>query len=225
MAFHKREPSKDITSNVHPTPLPTYYSQQLPRWTSKSAFENQKAFEYQEAFEVKTEQFAPTYPQFPAPLPRFDDIPLPPRPQRQRFPRKAILIPWILAAIFFLTTLWFTSIALGVRLFMVLQPASGNAPVQEIRVVINEDILRGSASAHTSFVTLSVSASMATATTSAPTSTNDGTIVPTPTGQLDTAPIRDADPLELVEDTTTFAPVPRNFKASPTGFITVARMV
>src|SRR5690242_17994330 len=122
MAFHRREPSKDITSNAHPTPLPTYYSQQLPRWTSKTAFEDQKPFE------IKAEPFVPIHPQFPAPLPRFDHIPLPPRPQRQRLPRKAILIPWILAAIFFLTTLWFISIALGVRLFMVMQPASVNAP-------------------------------------------------------------------------------------------------
>ena len=98
MAYHKREQSKDITSNTHATPLPTYYSQQLPRWTSKSAFENQKAFE------VKAEPFVPSYPQFAAPMPRFDEIPLPPRPQRQRLPRKAILIPWILAAIFFLST-------------------------------------------------------------------------------------------------------------------------
>ncbi|KAJ4991130.1 hypothetical protein SVAN01_03480 [Stagonosporopsis vannaccii] len=219
MAFHKREPSKDITSNAHPTPLPTYYSQQLPRWTSKSAFEDQKAFE------VKTEPFVPSHPQFAAPLPRFDDIPLPPRPQRQRIPKKTILIPWILAAIFFLTTLWFTSLALGVRLFMVLQPASVNAPVQEIRVVINEDLPRGTAAAHTSFVTLSISADMATASISAPTSTNDGTSLPAPTGQLDTAPIREADPLKVAKDITTIALAPRNFKASPTGFITVARTV
>lgn len=212
MAYHKREQSKDITSNTHATPLPTYYSQQLPRWTSKSAFENQKAFE------VKAEPFVPSYPQFAAPMPRFDEIPLPPRPQRQRLPRKAILIPWILAAIFFLSTLWFTSIALGVRLFMVLQPAASSPPVQEIRVFINEDMLRNTASAFTTAVTPSAVTSILTVTKSAPTPTNDGTVVPTATGQVDAALV------EVLTDFTTPAPAPRNLDARPTGFITVARM-
>ncbi|KAF2624227.1 hypothetical protein BU25DRAFT_163886 [Macroventuria anomochaeta] len=186
MVFHKREPSKDITSNTaYVTPLPTYYSQQLPRWTSKSAFEDQKAFD------VKTEPLDPCYPQFA--MPRFDDTPLPPRPQRRRLPRKTILIPWILAAIFFLTTLWFTSIALGVRLFMVLQPAPTSPPVQEIRVMVDGNIFSTTASAYTSFVTLSASAVTATET--------------------------------VVNEFTTIAPVPRNVKTSPTGFITVAKMV
>ncbi|KAG9197189.1 hypothetical protein G6514_002180 [Epicoccum nigrum] len=248
MAYHKREPSKDITSHAHPTPLPTYFSQQLPRWTSKSSFEDQKAFEAKEepsfGYTVRTdpivpsyshktepfyphktqpfpshktqpfhshkaEPFIPGYSQFPAPMPRFDSIPLPPRPQRQRqLPRKAILIPWILAAVFFLTTLWFTSIALGVRLFMVMQPAASTPPVQEIRVFINGDVLQSTASAI-------ISVPVLTAAGTAPTSTSGGIIVPTATGGLDTA---------AAKDFTTAAPLPRSLKARPTGFITIARM-
>ena len=221
MASHKRQQSKDITSNeTHATPLPTYYSQQLPRWTSKSAFEDQKVFE------VKTEPFHPIYPQFPAPMPRFDDIPLPPRPQRRRVPKKAILIPWILAAVFFLTTLWFTSIALGVRLFMVLQPAPTNPPVQEIHVLINEDVLRGTASAYTSFITLSATVTTTTATASATTSTNYASAEPTSTGLLVAAPIPNVEPSEGAGDSesTTRAPVPRFVNTSPTGFMTVTRV-
>lgn len=224
MAYHKREQSKDITSNAHATPLPTYYSQQLPRWTSKSAFEDQRAFD-EKTFEVKTEPFQPSYPHFAAPMPRFDDIPLPPRPQRRRFPRKAILIPWILAALFFLLTLWFTSIALGVRLFMALQPAPASQPIQEVRILLNEAMLHGTPAAYTSFLTLDISAATATATVSAPMLTEDGIAAPTSTGQMDTAQTRSAVPLELVNDTTTIAPAPRNLKTAPTGFITVARMV
>ncbi|KAH6618858.1 hypothetical protein C7974DRAFT_441445 [Boeremia exigua] len=216
MAHHKRGVSKDITSNAHPTPLPTYYSQQLPRWTSKSAFEDQKAFE------EKPEPFYPSYQQYPAPMPRFDNIPLPPRPQRRRWPKKAILIPWIIAAVFFLIALWFTSIALGVRMFIVMQPESASPPVQEIRVLITEDMFRGSASAYTSVVTVSVNAARATAIVSAPTSTNDGTTEPTSTGTLDRAPMPNSDPLE---DFTATAPAPRDLKSSPTGFVTVVRTV
>lgn len=220
MAYHKREQSRDITSNeTHATPLPTYYSQQLPRWTSKSAFEDQKVFE------VKAEPFHPVYPQYPAPMPKFDNIPLPPRPQYRRVPRKAILVPWILAAVFFLTTLWFTSIALGVRLFMVLQPTHANPPVQEIHVMFNEDMLHGTASAYTSFITLSASATTTTATSGAPTLTNAVSVDPTSTELLVAAPTPNFEPLKVAGDSDfTRAPVPRYIETRPTGFKTIARM-
>jgi hypothetical protein len=220
MASHKREPSKDITS--HATPLPTYYSQQLPRWTSKSAFENQRPFD------TKTETFEPCYPQYAAPMsipiPRFDDIPLPPRPQPQRFPRKAVLIPWILAGLLILLTFWLASIALGVRLFVALQPAPSNPAVQEIRIMINEDVLRGSASAYTAFVTLSASKQSSTTALNASPAIREGSAIPTTTSQLDAAPIPTGDPLEGVNKSTTGALLPTSFNKSPTGFITVARV-
>lgn len=225
MAYHKRELSKDITlhdsHDSHATPLPTYYSQQLPRWTSKSAFEDQKAFD------VKPETLNPIYPQFPAPLPRFDNIPLPPRPQRRRFPKKAILVPWILAGVFFLTTLWFTSIALGVRLFMAMQPAPTNPPVQEIHLLMDEGGLHDTASVYTSFITLYASATPITGTATAPTLTKGTTAEPTATGLPVAAPIPNVDPLEVASDSelTTKGSEPRNIKTSPTGFMTVARVV
>jgi hypothetical protein len=220
MAFHKREPSKDITS--HSTPLPTYYSQQLPRWTSKSAFEDQRPFF------TKTETFEPCCPQYAAPMsipmPRFDDIPLPPRPQPQRLSRKAVLIPWILAAVLFLLTFWLASIALGVRLFVALQPAPSNPHIQEIRIMIEEDVLRGSASAYTAFVTLSVDKQIFTAAAKPSPAIREGSAVPTTASQLDAAPTPVGDPLEGVNESTTSAPVPTRFNTSPTGFITIARM-
>ncbi|KAF3048127.1 hypothetical protein E8E12_010618 [Didymella heteroderae] len=224
MAFHKREPSKDITTNAsHATPLPTYYSQQLPRWTSKSAFEDQRPFD------TKTETFEPCYPQYAAPMsipmPRFHDIPLPPRPQPRRLPRKAVLIPCILAAVIFLLTFWLASIALGVRLFVALQPAPSNPPVQEIRIVINEDALHGSAFAYTAFVTMSAGVKLSTASVNTSPAIRDGSAIPTTTSQLDAAPTRIGDPLEAVNESTTAVPVPTSFSTSPTGFITIARVV
>lgn len=91
--------------------------------------------------------------------------------------------------------------------------------------MINEDMLRGPASAYTSFVTLSASVATTTATVNASPAIRDGSAVPTITGQLDAAPTPLNDPLELVDESTTIAPVPRNVKTSPTGFITVARVV
>ncbi|KAF3052739.1 hypothetical protein E8E11_010506 [Didymella keratinophila] len=220
MAYHKREPSKDITS--HATPLPTYYSQQLPRWTSKSAFEDQRPFD------TKTETFEPCYPQYVAPMsipmPRFDDIPLPPRPQPRYLPRKAVLIPWVLATGLFFLTFWLASIALGVRLFVALQPAPSNPAVQEIRIMINKDVLRGSASAYTAFVTLSASGQTSTAAVNASPVIREGSAVPTTTSQLDAAPTPVGDPLKGVNESTTGAPVPTSFNTRSTGFITVVRV-
>lgn len=220
MAFHKREPSKDITS--HATPLPTYYSQQLPRWTSKSAFEDQRPFDHD------TEKFEPFYPQYAAPMsipmPCFDHIPLPPRPHPQKIPRKAVLIPCILAALLFLLTFWLASIALGVRLLVVLQPAPSNPAVQEIRIIINEDVLRGSTSAYMAFVTLSASKQTSTVAVNASPVIRQGSAVPTTASQLDAAPTV-GDPLEGVNESTTGAPVPTSFNAIPIEFITVAGAV
>ena len=214
MAYHKREQSKDITSNEsrHTTPLPTYYSQQLPRWTSKSAFQNQKVFD------VKTDLYA-------APMFRPDDIPMPSRPQRWRIPQKAILVPWVIAAVFFFTTFWLASIALGVRLFMVLQPVPSNPSIQEVHVLINKDVLYGPAFEYTSFVTLSSSA-RTTVTVSAPISMNDAVAVPTVTGQLVAAPIRNLGSLELASNSKSLTTVlvPIVAKTSPTGFVTLTRI-
>lgn len=220
MAFHKREPSRDITSNA--TPLPTYYSQQLPRWTSKSAFEDQRPFD------IKTKTFESCYPQYTAPMcipmPRFDEIPLPPRPQPQRTPRKAFPLLWFLASIFFLLAFWLASIALGVRLFMALQPGPSDLALQEIRIILNEDMLRGSASAYTALVTLSANKQASTAVVDSLPAIREGSAVPTTTSsQLHAAPTPFGDPLEGVNESKTGAPVPTTLSTIPTRFITVAR--
>jgi hypothetical protein len=62
---------------------------------------------------------------------------------RRRIPQKRILIPCILALLFFLTTLWFTSILLGARFLNIMHPTPSTAPAQQINVYVNGDILRG----------------------------------------------------------------------------------
>ncbi|KAH9875442.1 hypothetical protein J1614_004934 [Plenodomus biglobosus] len=68
------------------------------------------------------------------------------QPQGLRLPRKVILIPWILASVFFLATLWNTSILFGARFSsaLFLHPASSIMP--DINVIINGELLHEAAS-------------------------------------------------------------------------------
>jgi len=90
--------------------------------------------------------------------------------------------------------------------------------------MVNEDVLRGSASAYTAFVTLSASKQTSTAAVNASPVIREGSAVPTTTSQLDAAPTPVSDPLEGVNASTTGAPVPTSFNTRPTGFITVVRV-
>jgi hypothetical protein len=67
----------------------------------------------------------------PTPLPLYEP---PVTPARSRMPRLAVLIPWILATLFFLTTLWYTSIALFVN---TRHPITTNDYTPEINVYID----------------------------------------------------------------------------------------
>jgi hypothetical protein len=75
--------------------------------------------------------------------PHYIPAPPPPSPhsasrrlQRSWWTRKHIVIPYALALLFFLTTLWFISIALGVRFLNVLNE-KGKPAVQEINVYVD----------------------------------------------------------------------------------------
>ncbi|KAH7090771.1 hypothetical protein FB567DRAFT_299573 [Paraphoma chrysanthemicola] len=70
-------------------------------------------------------------------------IQTPPLPRRNRWPRKRLLVPWVLAAVFFVTTLWSVSITLGARYFSILQPVQPALSSQEINVFIDGEALRG----------------------------------------------------------------------------------
>lgn len=100
-----------------------------------------------EDFQPLEEPHDPNHPHY-TPLPRLPQRSLPPHPpptKRRRFPLK-VLIPWTLALIFFLTTLWYTSIALGVRFFNILSPpVSTTQQPPEINIQINGQDLLGAA--------------------------------------------------------------------------------
>jgi hypothetical protein len=70
-------------------------------------------------------------------------------PARSRMPRKCILVPWLLFGIFFLITLWFTSILLGARFLSIIHPTTPAPTVQEIHFYMNGQVLQGSISVST----------------------------------------------------------------------------
>lgn len=90
--------------------------------------------------------------------------------------------------------------------------------------MINTDALRGSASAYTSFVTLSANVATPMATASTSVAIRDSSAVLTITSRSDAAPTPVNNPLKSIDESTV-APKPSHIKTSPTGFTTVARMV
>ncbi|KAF2712151.1 hypothetical protein K504DRAFT_499261 [Pleomassaria siparia CBS 279.74] len=134
------------------SPAPTYHSimhydknQALESATKnnkisqdiKQALEERESEKHTPFSAPLAEPFDTTYPHYapPSQAPLQDQYitttttaappppPPPPRRSTYRLPKIGPLIPWILFAIFFLTTLWYTSIALGIRLFAILHPS------------------------------------------------------------------------------------------------------
>jgi hypothetical protein len=111
----------------------------------------------EESIPTKPDYHDPNHPHYVEPSPKpFKHYPLPLPHRRSRWPQKRVLIPWSLALLFFLTTLWFTSVALGSRFLSILHPLPSNPAVQEIHVFINDQDLR-SVSVSASIVTLTSS--------------------------------------------------------------------
>lgn len=129
-----RNPSFDITephayTTRSPSPTPTYRStphfhQNYPSMDEKP---RQASEEKHTPFHPpQAEPFDTFHPHYAASPHAHCPFNLPDRPNpkgRSRFPKLSILIPWILFTIFFLATLWYTSIALGIRLFATLHPS------------------------------------------------------------------------------------------------------
>jgi len=90
-------------------------------------------------------------------------------PARSRMPRKCILVPWVLFAIFFLITLWFISILAGTRFLSIINPTSPVSTVQEIHIYVNGDVLQGSVSVSTRTLALPTDTVTSTANPPSPT--------------------------------------------------------
>ncbi|EOA90806.1 uncharacterized protein SETTUDRAFT_24934 [Exserohilum turcica Et28A] len=107
-------------------------------------------------------------------------------PARNRLPRKRILVPWLLCTIFFLITLWFTSILVGARFLSIVRPS---LVAQEIHIYIDGELFEAEATSQGSHAAATSSAPMPSPTT--PNIGNDlgrassdigGRIAPAPTG-------------------------------------------
>ncbi|KAF2036170.1 hypothetical protein EK21DRAFT_34532, partial [Setomelanomma holmii] len=172
MAIQQRAPSIDMASiELRNSPAPTYTSMRKsmdwPLTPEHDSFPTAKANtsknpHYQsseteaaakgrsrkgaiddEESRVKADYEDANHPHYVHPPTKSYTYNSPPLPARSRWPRKRVLIPWILAIIFFLTTLWLTSVALGARFFSILHPLPSSPAVQEINVFIDGEALRG----------------------------------------------------------------------------------
>ncbi|KAF2800759.1 hypothetical protein K505DRAFT_320287 [Melanomma pulvis-pyrius CBS 109.77] len=157
-----RKPSFDITESHHdhnyairpPSPAPTYHSTFGPDKDHASNITNDEKLNKSSVSEKHTpfqpplsEPFDTTHPHYATPShpphPFCHSPPLPVHDTRRSWISHlniATLLPWILFSIFFLATLWFTSIALGVRIFSTLHPSSTTNPTSPppfINIIIN----------------------------------------------------------------------------------------
>lgn len=156
-----RKPSFDITETYHdhnyatrpPSPAPTYRSTIGSNIDHSSNTTNDEKLDKSSASEKHTpfqpplsEPFDTNHPHYATPSqpphPSFHNPPLPihdTRRSRISHLNIATLLPWILFSIFFLATLWYTSIALGVRIYSTLHPSTINvpSPPPSINIIIN----------------------------------------------------------------------------------------
>jgi hypothetical protein len=137
---------------------------------------------------VKPDYHDPNHPHYVEPSTKLYTHPSPLIPPRSRWPRKRVLVPWLLAALFFLTTLWFTSIALGARYLSILHPFPSNPASQEINIFIDGEALRGAVSQPTTAPTTSMSSTPSISWTIGETSTDSSNANPSATGRLQLAP-------------------------------------
>ena len=99
-------------------------------------------------------------------------------PARSRIPQKRVLVPWVLFIVFFLITIWYTSMLFGARVFSIIRPLPPTPPTLEINVYINGEIFQGnvSVSRYTTVIPTSSPTSILQAprpTTSVPDSNGD----------------------------------------------------
>ncbi|KAA8619166.1 hypothetical protein PtrSN002B_008587 [Pyrenophora tritici-repentis] len=158
----------------------------------------------EEEAQVKPDYQDPKHPHFAQSIGPDFPTTLPPR---SRMPQKRVLIPWILFIIFFLITLWYTSMLFGARFLSITRPLP--PPTPQINVYINGDIFQGAA-------TLSIST--AVIQTSSPTSTPPRpTPTPEPSSSGDALPDMSND-LDRI-----FTQQQARSIAAPTAFVTVTR--
>lgn len=129
-------PAPTYTSDNWPlTPIITSTSPDVQNPTSHSDMKQNLHQAARTIPPVQPDHADPSHPHFPNSFPPTHDH-LPSRHHiHGRWPQKRILIPWLLALLFFLTTLCLTSIALGVR-FLNMNKTSPPV-VQEIKVYVN----------------------------------------------------------------------------------------
>lgn len=171
-----------------------------------------------ESSPVKPDHQDVNHPHFAGASSKPSDDTWPSLPPRRRWPHRRVLLPWALALLFFLTTLWFTSIALGARFLMKLHP------VQNINVYLNDEFLRTTASASTAtLMPTLISTLSATPTTSVTMTSGSATFEAFSTiGPL--PPIFQGPPIVNSGDGGRSAALPaRHVGAKATGFVTVTR--
>lgn len=184
-----------------PSPAPTYFS----TFHSQKDIPNTNHCHHSSSSEPVWQDEKSTNREKSLQQPPFDTNPDPhntlirPSPPRCRRSHLLHILPWALALFFFLTTLWLTSIAVGVKFLNILRPAPTPQPAA-IHVIINGNPNGNPAGAPLTPLVSIVTATPTQTTTSAPAGG---------TPQPDAAPVAGDDPQDntvkpVVGGTTAF---------------------
>lgn len=149
--FHARKdytyPSQQASSSSSTTytwedEKPRSHAYPNEKSTAKSTnliFPDDKSPHHSQSFAPKEEPHDPSLPHYASPIPPPTPYTPPPQPRKRRLPLSHFLtlLPWLLTTLFLLTTLWFISIALGIRLFTLWNTHSEDSP--SFNVIINNE--------------------------------------------------------------------------------------
>ncbi|KAH7382154.1 hypothetical protein BKA66DRAFT_418414, partial [Pyrenochaeta sp. MPI-SDFR-AT-0127] len=169
---------------------------------------------------VRADYHDPNHPHFAKPaVPNCSST----LPQSHRFPHKRVLIPWILAIIFFLTTAWYTSILAGARFLSIIYPLPAAPAVQEINIIVSDETFHGIVTAVPPIQIGSTSTATQTSISTATPTTDTELALPTTTGRLHLAPKPGTPPEDNTgaNQGTTLSVRERNIQTIPTGFVTI----
>lgn len=147
---------------------------------SKSKSESKASYDQESCPPVQADYHDPNHPHFvqPTTTPSYPFE----WPARSRWPSKRIVIPWLLAFLFFFTTAWFTSILVGAKFLSILQSAPSQH-VHEVNIVIDGQVFRSIISAtatQTVIVSQTAIASQTPRTSEGPITTGPMHLAPKP---------------------------------------------
>ncbi|OAL56469.1 hypothetical protein IQ07DRAFT_8591 [Pyrenochaeta sp. DS3sAY3a] len=210
-------PSVEMENFASSSSTPAYNSaSQTNAWQEeyKSKSKSKASHDQESCPPVQADYHDPNHPHFVQPIttPSYSFK----WPAPSRWPSKRIVIPWLLASLFFLTTAWFTSILVGAKFLSILQSAPSQH-VHEVNIVIDGQVFR-------SVISAPATQTVIVSQTAIPSQTPTTSELPITTGPMHLAPKPGTPPDDNTGNDQGSSLQVRGLSGpAPTTFVTVGR--